>query len=130
MALVDPCMIITSYDNWKNPNKIDYSQIMEKEYQGYLHILTGLQETALERLSKIHFINEPYDAVFLDLDFWSSFSASDATKLNDVLSPKCAIVVKGDMAKWSEMDNLEKNFEEYNFKIVARLYDVCIFARQ
>jgi len=134
MALADPCMIITSYDNWinskKRGNSLPTSRIMEYEYQGYLHILTGPQETALERLTKIQLVNEAYDTVFLDLDFWPSFSALDVTKLNSILAPKCAIVATVDTTKWAAMDNLEKELEKYNFKIEANLYEVCIFVRK
>jgi len=71
-TFVDPTMEITGYDHWEECDQdawVVSVRLAEAGFTGHYHTLCGPEETTFDRLSGGHFINEPYQSVFQDLDF-------------------------------------------------------------
>lgn len=107
-AAVDPTIEITAYDHWRTDlfprahaggrlYPIDnLSPILESvDYIGYLHVQTGPLENAFERLREIPFAGDPFQVMYLDLDFLEAVTNGLYDRLAPLTGLGCALICRG-----------------------------------
>ena len=95
-------------------------------FQGHYHSQTGEMETAFERIKDGAFIGEPYQAVYLDLDFLSAILGSLCGKLRPLIGVECAIICKGTLERIEVMIHA---LQIEGFTLVGKLPSVAILHR-
>lgn len=124
---VDPTMEITGYDHWigqdENTGRIG-GVLMEAGFKGYYHALSGTEKTAFERLREGRYIGEPYQVLFLDLDFMQDSLSDLSHRAEPLMDTPCTIICKGD----SHAQALFKNTLQ-GFTVVGNLPGVVIYDR-
>lgn len=95
-------------------------------FQGHYHSQTGEMETAFERIKNSAFIGEPYQSVYLDLDFLSKISGSLCEKLRPLLCVECTIICKGTSKR---LEVATHALQVEGFTLVGKLPSVAILHR-
>lgn len=139
-AAVDPTLEISAYDHWStelypvghgSPRLYYYGFISnalnEVGFQGYLHVETGPLETAFERLAATPLAGEPFQALFLNLDFLAPVLDSLGSKTEPLMAADCALILRGQPERLSRIADA---FQEQGFLEAGQLPGLRIIHRE
>ncbi len=128
-VFIEPTMEITGYDHWlqedRNPGNIG-GILMESGFMGHYHTLSGAPETLFERLQQGQYICEPYQCVYLDLDFLGNNFPEDISQITPLLDTSCTVIFKGNSGALSVW---ESEFPAQGFALVGKMPGISIWAR-
>jgi hypothetical protein len=101
-AMIEPTLEITVYDNWQNGKnyssfRTDHFSLRLDDigFKGYCHFLTGAMETAFDRLREGQIIGEPYQVIFLNVDFMRGHLSGLSSKIEPLMDKECTFICKG-----------------------------------
>lgn len=139
-AAVDPTLEISAYDHWStelyptghgSPRLYYYGHIStalkEVGFQGYLHVETGPLETAFERLAATPLAGDPFEALFLDLDFLAPLLEGLTSKLAPLMTAGCALVLRG---RADRLESAAASYQGLDFQPAGQLPGLLVLIRE